>query len=62
MVEKIAELDDELTLKYLEGDEISVDELKAALRKAVIANQDYPCVLRFFLEEQGCSGSSGCRD
>jgi elongation factor G len=39
MVEKIAELDDDLTLKYLEGQEISVDELKAALRKGVIANQ-----------------------
>jgi elongation factor G len=39
MVEKIAELDDDLTLKYLEGQEISVEELKAALRKGVIANQ-----------------------
>ena len=38
MIEKIAEVDDELTLKYLEGEEITVDELKAALRKAVIAN------------------------
>ena len=33
----IAELDDDLTVKFLEGEEISVDELKAALRKAVIA-------------------------
>ncbi|HVN14888.1 MAG TPA: elongation factor G [Anaerolineales bacterium] len=39
MVEKIAELDEDLTLKYLEGHEIAVDELKAALRKAVIANK-----------------------
>ena len=39
MVEKIAELDDDLTMKYLEGQEISVDELKAALRKGIIANQ-----------------------
>ena len=39
MVEKIAELDDELTVKYLEGAEISVPELKAALRKAVLANK-----------------------
>jgi elongation factor G len=37
MVEKIAELDDELTMKFLEAQEISVDELKAALRKGVIA-------------------------
>ena len=39
MVEKIAGLDDELTLKYLEGEDISIEELKAGLRKAVISNQ-----------------------
>jgi elongation factor G len=39
MVERIAELDDDLTMKYLEGQEITVEELKAALRKGVIANQ-----------------------
>lgn len=33
MIEKIAELDEDLTMKYLEGEEITVDELKAALRK-----------------------------
>lgn len=37
MVEAIAELDEDLTMKYLEGEEISVEELKAALRKGVIA-------------------------
>ena len=37
MIEKIAELDEELTMKYLEGEEISNEELKAALRKGVIA-------------------------
>ncbi len=35
MVESIAELDEELMMKYLEGEEITVDELKAALRKGV---------------------------
>ena len=39
MVEKIAEHDDDLTLKYLEGEEISVEELKAALRKATLENK-----------------------
>jgi len=33
MVEKICELDDDLMMAYLEGEEPSVDELKAALRK-----------------------------
>ncbi|MDO5095769.1 MAG: elongation factor G [Peptostreptococcaceae bacterium] len=36
MVEAIAELDEELTMKFLEGEEISIPELKAALRKGVI--------------------------
>ena len=34
LIEKICELDDDLTLMYLEGEIPSVDELKAALRKA----------------------------
>ena len=44
MVEAIAATDDELMMKYLEGEEISVDELKAALRKATIANEIVPVV------------------
>ena len=54
LVEKIAELDDDLTFKYLEGEEISVQELKAALRKAVINNEATPlfvvqlCAIRAF--------------
>ena len=35
MVESICELDEELMMKYLEGEEITVDELKATLRKGV---------------------------
>jgi elongation factor G len=39
MVEAIAETDDELTHKYLDGQEIAIPELKKALRKAVIAGK-----------------------
>jgi elongation factor G len=39
MIEQIAETDEELTLRYLEGDEISIEELKAGLRRAVIAGK-----------------------
>ncbi|PTX58172.1 translation elongation factor 2 (EF-2/EF-G) [Melghirimyces profundicolus] len=35
MIEAISELDEELMMKYLEGEEISEDELKKALRKGV---------------------------
>ena len=34
LVEKICELDEDLTMMYLEGEEPSADQLKAALRKA----------------------------
>ena len=33
LIEKICELDDDLMMQYLEGEEITVDDLKAALRK-----------------------------
>ena len=33
LIEKVCELDDDLTMMYLEGEEPSVEELKAALRK-----------------------------
>ncbi len=39
MLEKIAELDDDLTVKFLEGENISIDELKAALRKGILENR-----------------------
>ena len=39
MIEAIAETDEELMEKYLEGEEITEEELHAALRKATIANE-----------------------
>jgi elongation factor G len=42
MIEAIAELDEELMMKYLDGEEISIEELKATLRKGVIANEIVP--------------------
>ena len=44
LIEAIAETDEELMMKYLDGEEITVDELKAALRKATIANEIVPCI------------------
>ena len=42
LVESCCELDDELMMAYLEGEEPSVDQLKAALRKATCAHIDTP--------------------
>jgi len=44
MVEAIAETDEELFEKYCEGEEISIEELKVALRKATIDNKIVPVV------------------
>ena len=44
LIEAIAETDEELMEKYLEGEELTVDELMAALRKATIANEIVPCI------------------
>jgi len=53
MVEKIAETDEELTLKYLEGEEISTEELVSALRNAVIAGQATPVYCGSSLKNKG---------
>ncbi|MBQ7986347.1 MAG: elongation factor G, partial [Clostridia bacterium] len=42
MVEAIAETDEELMMKYLDGEELTVTELKKALRKATINNEIVP--------------------
>ncbi len=53
MIEKIAETDDDLTLKYLEGEEMSVVELKAALRRAVIDGKANPVFCGSSLKNKG---------
>ena len=42
LVEQICEFDDDLMMKYLEGEEPTVPEMKAALRKATIDNSGVP--------------------
>ena len=42
MIEKISETDDDLMMKFLDGEEPTVSELKKALRKAVCTNQIVP--------------------
>ena len=42
LVEKVCELDDDLMMMYLEGEEPTVDQLKAALRKGTCACEAVP--------------------
>jgi len=53
LLEKIAETDDELMVKYLEGEEISPEELKKALRKAVISGKLVPVLCGAALRNKG---------
>lgn len=42
LIEAVAELDEDLMMKYLEGEEITVEELKAAIRRATISVEFFP--------------------
>ncbi|GAA0127442.1 elongation factor G [Clostridium sp. CTA-19] len=42
LIEAIAELDEELMMKYLDGEELTIEELKVALRKGVCNNEIVP--------------------
>jgi elongation factor G len=53
LLEKVAETDENLTLKYLEGEEITKDELVAALRNAVIAGKLVPVLCGSSLKNKG---------
>jgi elongation factor G len=53
LIERVAETDEELTLKYLEGEEISAEELMVALRRATIASQLVPVLCGSSLKNKG---------
>jgi elongation factor G len=53
LIERVAETDEELTLKYLEGEEITKGELVAALRKATIAGKLVPVLCGSALKNKG---------
>lgn len=53
LVERIAETDDTLTLKFLEGEEITSQELYAALRRAVCSNKLVPILCGTALRNKG---------
>ena len=59
LIEAVAETDDELMEKYLNGEELSHEELMAGIRKATIAGTMTPVPLRHQLPQQGRAAASG---
>lgn len=53
MLDTIAETDDELMMKYLEGEELTEEEIKAALRKATVACTLCPVVCGSSYKDKG---------
>jgi len=53
MVEAIAETDEQLLEKYLSGEEVTNDELKAALRRATVAGQLQPVICGSAFKNKG---------
>ena len=53
MIEKVADFDDEVAMKFLEGEELTVAEIKKAIRAGVIANELYPVLCGSALKNAG---------
>lgn len=53
LIESVADYDEELMMKYLDGEEISADQLKAVIRKATLAVQFFPVLCATALGNKG---------
>ncbi len=53
LVETVASADDQLMMKFLDDEEISVEELEAGIRKATIANEIVPVLLGTAFKNKG---------
>ena len=53
LIEAVAEFDDELMNKYLEGEEVSVDLIKRAIRKGTLAVEFFPVMCGTALGNKG---------
>jgi len=53
LIEKVAEHDDDVMSRYLDGQELSIDDIRHTLRKAVIANKIVPVFCGSALKNKG---------
>ena len=44
LLEELSEIDDTIMMKYLEGEEVTVEEMKNAIRKGTIEKKIFPCL------------------
>src|SRR5690625_7185589 len=70
LIEAVAEADEELLEKYLEGEELTIDEIKAGIRKLTIAGDAYPVLCGSAFKNKGVQpmldavkiGRASCRE
>ncbi|MGD6818653.1 elongation factor G [Metabacillus sp. 84] len=53
LIEAVAELDEELMMKYLDGEELTIDEIKAAIRKGTCDVEFYPVLCGSAFKNKG---------
>ena len=53
LIEAVADFDEELMMKYLDGEEISVEELKKAIRNATLSVEFFPVLCSDALGDKG---------
>ncbi|MFA5867957.1 MAG: elongation factor G [Actinomycetota bacterium] len=53
MIEAVADYDEDVMLKYLEGEDVTVEEIKRAIRKATLANAVTPVLCGTALKNKG---------
>ena len=53
LIESVADYDEELMMRYLDGEEITADELKAVIRKATLAVEFFPVLCATALGNKG---------
>ena len=53
LIEGVADFNEELMMKYLEGEEISIEELKAAIRQATLSVEFYPVLVGSAFKNKG---------
>ena len=53
LLEELSEVDDTIMMKYLEGEAVTEDEIKTAIRKATIEQKIFPCLLGSAYKNKG---------